>query len=200
MKSNLHTIFLLLVLILGCNKNADENRSMAIDGKIYQVRDYNGVTWMTENLKTTKDINDQEVVHYFPNGDKHNEETYGLLYNYETACRICPSGWKLPSDQDWEQLFELQQNTSSAYKDTQYWANETNSNSTGFSARPAGVGNSGEFDNAFASKAYFWAISKQADHPWSFILEHSAEHVRKAQQHPIYALSVRCIKVTTHNR
>lgn len=33
-----------------------------------------------------------------------NCEEYGRLYNYEEAKKACPSGWKLPNEQDWQQL------------------------------------------------------------------------------------------------
>ena len=31
-------------------------------------------------------------------------ETYGCLYDWETACDICPDGWHLPSDDEWKEL------------------------------------------------------------------------------------------------
>ena len=34
----------------------------------------------------------------------HYSETYGLLYTYEAALRAVPEGWRLPSDEDWQQL------------------------------------------------------------------------------------------------
>ncbi len=33
-----------------------------------------------------------------------NAEAYGFLYNWKTACEVCPDGWHLPSDDEWKEL------------------------------------------------------------------------------------------------
>ncbi|MDR2582805.1 MAG: hypothetical protein LBC75_04920 [Fibromonadaceae bacterium] len=54
--------------------------------------------WMAENLN------------YNASGSKcyYNEETYcttyGKLYDFETAKTVCPSGWRLPSSNEWDEV------------------------------------------------------------------------------------------------
>jgi uncharacterized protein (TIGR02145 family) len=35
-----------------------------------------------------------------------NYATYGVLYNWEAAKTACPSGWHLPSDEEWQSLVD----------------------------------------------------------------------------------------------
>jgi len=68
------------------------------DGKKYKtVIMPDGETWMAENMNYAKGglcYDDKES----------NCAKYGRLYNWETAMKVCPNGWKLPSQQEWENL------------------------------------------------------------------------------------------------
>ena len=58
----------------------------------------------------TKILPDNEV--------QANCAKYGRLYNWETAMKVCPKGWHLPSNEDWEKLFRfVDGNTGSRYKE-----------------------------------------------------------------------------------
>jgi uncharacterized protein (TIGR02145 family) len=101
----------------------------------YKVGDF-GIAgcWMTENLKdstntgavydTTSVWNQNSYAAYtYPNGNKANVATYGLLYTWPAVTKrqnvtaqegypsltpitqgICPNGWHIPSDQEFSQL------------------------------------------------------------------------------------------------
>lgn len=165
------------------------------DGNRYPIKKFEGTTWMLENLKVSKDKNGSNITYYYPNEDTANIKDYGLLYDFETACKVCPEGWRLPSNQDWENLFNLKnQNDARLFKDKQFWTGNENSNESTFSVRPAGYGNT-EHPNNFNSKAIFWSSSKEDEHfIWTYILEEGKDAIRKASQHPEYAFSVRCVK------
>jgi uncharacterized protein (TIGR02145 family) len=74
---------------------------------------------------------------------------YGRLYDWTTAMRACPSGWHLPSDDEWEILIDYVgiENAASRLKTKSSWNwNEFNNKSGngfdiyGFAALPGGNG------------------------------------------------------------
>jgi uncharacterized protein (TIGR02145 family) len=78
-------------------------------------------TWMVENLRTTK-YNDGTSIPYMPDpvnweqpeprftwyegtiATAAHKATYGALYNWYTCNtgKLCPTGWHLPSDEEWQ--------------------------------------------------------------------------------------------------
>ena len=184
---------LLLCLFFGCNKF--EDKLLDLDGNEYSIAEYNGILWMTENLKVQQDKDGSKIKFYFPNDDSNNIKEYGLLYDYETACKVCPTGWALPNDEDWDNLFFSDGDSSaSEFKDNKFWGESDTSNESRFLVRPTGYGNNGEFDNFFGARTLFWSKTDTSEHIWTYIFEKGKNKIRKAQQHGTYAFSIRCIK------
>jgi len=79
------------------------------NGQIYRTVNIDGKTWMIENLN------------YNVNGSKcydNNESNcnkYGRLYDWNTANIVCPSGWHLPDESDWDNLLS-KMSTGSGFK------------------------------------------------------------------------------------
>lgn len=185
-------ILVLGFLFISCTNEI--GNLLDIDGNEYAIKSYHGTVWMTENLKVIHDIKGDTIKYYFPNNDTNNVQDYGLLYDYKTACKICPNGWELPTNEDWEKLFVTLENSAPDFKDVEFWKDKSNTNSSLFSVRPAGYENT-EFDNFFNSKALFWSKTDTSDHfIWTYIFEEDSNNIRRASQHPTYAFSVRCIK------
>lgn len=66
------------------------------DGFVYLTVKIGNQTWMAENLS----YNAGNGCWAYSN-NKLNVESYGYLYNWETAKNVCPQGWHLPSDTEW---------------------------------------------------------------------------------------------------
>lgn len=119
----------------------------------------------------------------YVNNDANNTAAYGLLYSYcafvnqagTTQKNLLPDGWKVPSLSDWQTLslylggVELAAGNFSAVaggysiaggklKSTTNWTspNTDATNSSGFSAVPAGDCNSTSGYTAFGTEAHYW--------------------------------------------
>ncbi len=168
-----------------------ENLNYAVGGKCYgegwPVRYENGYGTNTKTL-SGKEIQD-------------NCATYGRLYNWATAMNIetkynsswwdgndanhqgiCPSGWRLPSNEDWDRLFRYvdgSSGTSSPYssspagkhlKASTNWDTYEgfegieNLDTYGFSALPGGHGDPDDgYNGLFSTVGYsgiWWSASK----------------------------------------
>ncbi len=142
--------------------------------------------------------------------------TYGALYTWAAATRsqdgepsdphrvqgICPEGWRLPSDQEWEDMETTLGGSNKAggklkITDTLYWKspNTGATNSTGFSALPGGTrGSFGSFSGV-RKYGYFWTSSSyDSKEAWGRILLSKYEYVTRAHDMKTSGFSVRCVK------
>jgi len=153
-----------------------------IDGNSYKTVQIGSQVWFKENLRTTHysngvAINPDSIV--VINDDPSNTPIYGLLYAgnvLQTQSKnVCPDGWRLPSQNDWDSLFRYvggpyyfqtpiitglrlieKGNTSDG---TGYWVNKLNAdNASGFSARPAGYAyrDTAWHSNSLGYYGYWW--------------------------------------------
>ncbi len=151
-----------LVFISGCKEEALTD----IDGNVYKVVKIGNHVFMTENLKVTKykngdliettdpvtlDISDISTpkFQWVAGGKEQNLDLYGRYYTWYAVTDprgICPEGWHIMTDTEWADLCNYaggRNNASGKLKDATsgMWAygNSQVSNSTRFSARPAGA-------------------------------------------------------------
>jgi uncharacterized protein (TIGR02145 family) len=104
----------------------DNNTVKDIDGNVYRTVTIGTQVWMAEDLKTTH-YNDGTPIPYVTdhtewanlksgaycwkwsdNNDESDKNIYGAFYNwYATAEKLCPVGWHVPTDKDWETLVDF---------------------------------------------------------------------------------------------
>ncbi|MCL2220142.1 MAG: InlB B-repeat-containing protein [Chitinispirillia bacterium] len=159
------------------------------DSKSYKWVKIGTQTWMAENLN----YNVSGSVCY--NNSSSNCDIYGRLYDWATVMGIdaayndiwwyggdinhqgiCPAGWHVPSDDEWETLVkyvdpnasgDYSNNAGTKLKSTTGWSGGGNgTDDHGFSALPGGNRWGGSFDNA-GSGGYWWSATEYgASNAW----------------------------------
>lgn len=171
------------------------------DGRAYKYVGIGKQYWMAENMSYLPEVsplNKQEGIWVYDYDGKNVEEarltdnykTYGCLYDWETAMKICPDNWHLPTHQEWIQLENFiglnDPETNEEHfiygdpvffnrlVDNNDWRKPYQENITQFSALPGGNRVSRGSRNFFYGKggdAHFWtATQNDPDHSWSLWL------------------------------
>jgi uncharacterized protein (TIGR02145 family) len=194
------------------------------DGKKYKTVKINEQTWMAENLNYNitggkchgegGQVIDEEnkIVTLSTAEIQANCDKYGRLYNWETAMKACPSGWHLPSNEEWDKLIYYvdgicgkERTYESPYRS--YTAGEylkaqsgwtKNGNGTdnfGFSALPGGQSYpSGSF-SWMGEKGYWWSSSEDGNsRAYNREIEYDDGYVSGSGNDKNYLHSIRCIK------
>jgi uncharacterized protein (TIGR02145 family) len=191
--------------------------------------------WLKENLRTTKyndnssipEVTDASTWTSTTSGayccydnNPSNCDTYGALYNWyavETG-KLCPSGWHVPSDAEWDTL------TNYLSANSQYWCGSNSSyiakslasttlwnthtgtctvgndlsanNSTGFSALPGGYRNSSDGSFYYLSYyGYWWSSTENgASYAWFRSLNYNNANASRSSFNKRFGLSVRCLR------
>jgi uncharacterized protein (TIGR02145 family) len=93
-----------------------------------------GKEWMIDNL------NYKTGNCWAYNNDESNRQKYGLLYDWKMAMKACPSGWRLPDNDEWDELISaVGGNAGKKLKSQTGWNLGGNgTDKYGFSALPGG--------------------------------------------------------------
>lgn len=161
-------ITLIALLLTGSLASAQTMGTMTDprDGNTYKTVSFKvesegkGMIWMAENLKY------EMAGAYVYNKNSEHARVFGLLYTWEAANNACPSGWHLPSDDEWNILISKWggENAGEALKGNEGWSDHGNgSNTSGFNALPAGWGvNKGKYYSFYARGTIgsFWTSTE----------------------------------------
>lgn len=202
-----------------------------IDGYTYKTVKIGDQEWFAENLKTTVYANGDEIPYSRTDESwttqemgmrcpyAHDEEgsaLYGQLYNWyavDDARGLCPNGWHVPSDYEWENLevylgfsradVSIQGDRGSGelgigtkLKASNGWEDAGNgADDFGFSALPGGYRyfNNGSFDNA-GYFGYWWSSSPNLEGAWYRSLTTSSPVIGRYSSDIRFGFSVRCLR------
>jgi uncharacterized protein (TIGR02145 family) len=200
------TLFISLVLVIANNLYSQVNPNTGTfkderDGKVYKTIKIGDQTWLAENLAYEPESGNSWTT--FTEGES-NTPKYGLLYDFETAKIACPTGWHLPSNDEWMTLInylggdKVAGNKMKANTDWEPFETDIPINSSGFSALPAGhkmfgKGTYGYFLN-FGLCAYFWSVTPLSDEFYTCSLDSYINYVSLLSFNKASGFNVRCIK------
>ena len=191
------------------------------DGNVYNTVKIGSQCWMASNLRTkhysdgvsiwwgNNNTSTSTAYYYYADGNSSNG--HGYLYNWKAATRtsqssssnpsgiqgVCPTGWHLPSEDEWIQLTDFvsdagiyscgntRRNIGKALSAS--WSStdtcEVAVNATGFSYREDGYFYSGSY-NQYNLVGYYWSTTAK---PFiNFGISNNTYN-------PSYGLSVRCV-------
>ncbi len=220
---------ILSVSTIKCESTISFNQSVEYgefsdqDGNIYKTIKIGSQVWMAENLKSISSRDGRALTYYFADESKNpgitwydnnieNKSDYGFLYSRNliyNSSKICPSGWHIPSLNEWEILISYLggwENAGRKLKEesSSHWMlqAEGTTNESGFTALPGGYYNN--FDN-YKNLGYFgyYFTSDMSYHReagvdilynWLIIFQNDSHVVQKIYDRGSYYSSVKCIK------
>lgn len=197
------------------------------DGHAYKTVKIGHQLWLAENLAYLPNLtvpgtgSDSVAYNYVYNQTScgclgkaranENYKTYGTLYNWTAAQKVCPSGWHLPDNNEWEELAnyisddmgELPNNDGNwqllgeILKSEDLWENDGNgTDDYGFSALPGGIrdSDSGEFIG-LTFEGVFWSSSEtDSNHAFCRSLNNQESIFFSSSKQKASGFSVRCVK------
>jgi uncharacterized protein (TIGR02145 family) len=191
-----------------------------VDSNIYQTTEIGKQIWITENLKTTK-YNDGTIINFvsedaqwrnlssgaycwYNNKEEEYKDTYGPLYNWYAVNtkKLCPTGWHVPSDEDWSVLTDYLGGESVAggklkEEGTTHWRtpNTGATDEVRFSAVPGGLRMAYGYFEWDDDQNYLWSSTEHSNiYAWGRMLQFDSTNVIRWYYNRRAGLSVRCIK------
>ncbi len=190
------------------------------DSNVYYTVAIGKQLWLKENLRATH-YRDGNEIHKITdnkawgatitgaycnyNNDTSITKEYGYLYNYyavKDGRGICPEGWHVPSEADWDALIEYIGDKSivgGALKesDTIHWLdpNAGADNSTGFTAVPGGYRSDAGIFGGINKSNYMWSSTDFSGvSTWGRVLSYANNAINRSNFSKSYGFTVRCVK------
>ena len=195
------------------------------DGNIYHIAWIARKFWTMENLRVTHYRNGDAIAKVTVDNswkvlttgacclyedNASNITNYGYLYNWYALADnrgICPTGWHVPSVQEWNNLADSlgganvaggkMKSTGTIEGSTGLWysPNTGGTNSSGFSGVPGGYRiNYGTY-YSMGNVGYYWSSSDTASlNAWNFILDANNGELNRNFNFKTNGFSVRCCK------
>lgn len=172
------------------------------DNQTYNTVEIGTQCWMAENLDYVTGNS-----WCYSNSSSYCD-TYGRLYDWSAASEACPSGWHLPSDDEWCTLTTYidptvdcdattYSGTDAGYKmkSTSGWYDNGNgSDAYGFAALPGGYRTGGGLFFMAGKGAFFYTSTENGSNVWRRSLNHDRDEIYRTDNAQYFGFSVRCMK------
>ena len=172
-----------------------ETQLLDYDGNVYTTVQIGDQIWMVQNFKSTHYTDGIAI----PNADyawhpQDMDSEYGLNYKWTTIdnSNFAPEGWHVPSNSEWNELFDYVENDGNKLKEleTDYW-NTAGTNETGFSA----LGSAHIYGSSLKSETTWWSsIVGDNGNPYRWGIKDSGVIEGGPWNNKSFKFSVRLIK------
>lgn len=186
-----------------------------IDENVYSIVSIGSQEWLGQNLRTTR-LNDGTAIfnptsnydtiqvtpsYVWYENDITNKNPYGAMYNWYVSIldNICPTGWHVPSETEWNTLVNYAggdndaggklKETGTAHWDT---PNTGATDEYGFTALPGGSLINSDFTDLHR-RGYHWERNLTGNKYWRLMRNDNTKVVRWHTSAGTY-ISIRCIK------
>lgn len=146
------------------NLGLADKPSITVDGIVYPYVTIEGLDWLCRNIA------DKSAGAPYRNSEEMSD-VFGRYYSFEEAQKVCPEGWRLPTDAEWTtvaETYEMAALMGNAYFNGdlmwEYWPEVGDiTNESGISMIPAGYAMlSGKDSDGYYSNAQFMGINEYA--------------------------------------
>jgi len=202
---------LVLVLLFSCSRHRNDiqeedelpkasSSSCEEDSLLYKTTEIGTQTWLAENLNEVPVVgNSWCISDAIPNMGYACDKKRGRLYDWDAANSVCPCGWKLPSERDYNILLKYAEGyaenvfAGEVLKSANGWGDYGGLDLYGFAALPGGYRSSNGHFLKISEEAYWWSSSAEGDYAqYRFVKDDKRLHSGSDRKTSGY--SVRCIK------
>jgi len=174
-------------------------------GKTYKTVVIGSQLWMKENMSYKTDSS-----YCYENNENYCTQ-HGRLYAWNSAMKVCPTGWRLPSMADWNILISLAESGSTQtgsnagmagryLKSKSGWYQPDVRPSNGsdlfnFTVLPSGYRDYNTSFDLLTKYAFFWTSTEhQYDRVYVLYVYYSKDNTSFESDSKTYGYSVRCIQ------
>lgn len=174
------------------------------DGEVYNILQIGDLSWFGRNLNYEADNS------WWFDDNPDFGPNFGRLYTWESAMTACPSGWHLPSDDEWKNL-EIGLGMSEFDVDLEGWRgtdeglrmkattswddNGNGTNTSGFNAYSGGWHDGQSTSNNMGISAVWWTGTEASfDKAIRRVLRFDEDGVYRNANWKVLGFSVRCVQ------
>lgn len=210
----MNKILLLPLCILIFNTLGFSQQVKDVDGNTYKIIKIKDQLWFESNLKTTRYTNGNKILNakkaskwvnhdslpqYMQQKLKNDKAIYYNWYVINDKRGVCPSGWKVPSQKDFNELILSLGGSEKAglkMKNLMAWRDTTKMiETTIFNALPAGFIEISGILNQENIRACWWSMDEQyRETAYSFSIGNMGTHIIRDKFYKKQGNSIRCMK------